>query len=180
MRTFLLSTGLAPNHLLGRVQVGPTKVYEYLYLGSWQNSSDIANLKTLGITGIVNAAAEYKILQELACKAQNRERKSPIEFDVCFLNLYDDDRFTHTFKSSLNSAISFIDTHRQRGGKVLVQCNNGIERSAAIVLAYFMRQEKLSYERALAALRNRGVVIHPNSWLEAMLEDEDEDAMSDD
>ena len=155
---------------------GPTKVYDFLYLGSWRNSSDVANLKTLGITGIINAAAEYKILEDLAKKEQKKERKVPLEFDVCFLNLYNDDRFKSSFESSLSSAISFIESHKKRGGKVLVQCNNGIERSASIVLAYFMRQEKLGYERALAALRNRGVVIHPNSWLETMLDDE----MSDD
>lgn len=178
---------IPPEYRLGRplhidkvrqplVKQGPTKIYDYLYLGSWKDSLDIANLRTLGITGIVNAAAEYKLLEELVNRAQSNgpkvERKWPIDFDVCFLNLYNDHRFKSTFNSALESAIRFIEFHRKRGGKVLVQCNNGIERSAAIVLAFFMRQERLSYEKALAKLRNSGCLIHPNSWLEEMFGDE--------
>jgi len=153
---------------------GLTKIYDFLYLGSWRNVTEIGKLKKFGITGVLNAAAEYKILEQVRCR--DRQSNADYEFAVCFLNLYKDKRHIPSPASEFESGIRFIDGERKKGGKVLVQCDTGIERAAAVALAYFMREEKMSYDRALAALRNRGVVIHPTSWLEDVLGD----GMSDD
>jgi len=36
---------------------GPSKIYDYLYLGSWKSLADIEDLRRLGITGVVNVSA---------------------------------------------------------------------------------------------------------------------------
>jgi Predicted protein-tyrosine phosphatase len=154
---------------------GPSKIYEYLYLGSWRNLADIENLKRLGITGVINVSSNYKIMEEWA----EANLKKHLDADFCFVNLDTDHSTKDTFLTAFDTAVRFIESHRPRGGKILVQCNNGIERSAAIVLGFVMRQERLSYGKALAKLRNQGVLIHTHRWLEEVLEDLD-DAMPDD
>jgi len=146
---------------------GPSKIYDCLYLGSWKSLADIENLKRLGITGVVNVSSNYKIMQEWA----EANLKKHVDVDFCFVHLETDYCLPSSFETAFDTATRFIESHRPRGGKVLVQCNNGIERSASIAVAFVMRQEGLSYTQALAKLRNQGCLIHPNTWLEEICTD---------
>lgn len=52
---------------------------------------------------------------------------------------------------------------------VLVHCNKGVSRSAAIVIAYIMREKKLLYKEALAIVRKERESVFPNSGFAAQL-----------
>lgn len=55
-----------------------------------------------------------------------------------------------------------IDDIRDFGGSVFVHCNAGVSRSAAIVIAYLMKKEKLSYLQALDILKQARPCVKPN------------------
>lgn len=159
---------------LGR---GPVKVYDYLYLGSRASGSrDVARLKALGISHIIDCAKEYREMDLKEKKEKGRRRIEEREFKTLHLDLYDDERIVQQFRGEAERAIQFIkDTAlKQRPGKVFVCCHLGTSRSAGIVLAYMMRKQDLDYSTALGQLRNlcagTDQVILPNQYIEDMLQ----------
>ncbi|KAL1146284.1 hypothetical protein V6Z11_A11G362000 [Gossypium hirsutum] len=61
----------------------------------------------------------------------------------------------------LDACIDFIDRSRKEGS-VLVHCFAGVSRSAAIIMAYLMRTERLSQEDALESLKQSCEFVCPN------------------
>lgn len=61
-----------------------------------------------------------------------------------------------------SDAFTFIDDAVASGGRVLVHCNAGVSRSAAITLAYLMKSHTLSYEDAWSLLKAKRPSINPN------------------
>lgn len=59
---------------------------------------------------------------------------------------------------------AFIDECRKDGGRVLVHCNAGVSRSAAVVIGYLMAVERgLTYDGALDRLRAKRPCCRPNN-----------------
>jgi len=158
------------------IETGPIQIYDYLYLGTWRDSHEIKKLRELGITGVVNCAHEYKIIEALCSKG---ERKTEIDLDFLFLNLKDDSSVLYNFQSELDRAIAFIKRHHINKGKVLLHCNDAVCRAPAIALGFMMKEEGIDFAKAIAKLRtlpgNPLVVL--NNWLKEAL-DEDFDEMS--
>lgn len=61
----------------------------------------------------------------------------------------------------LDACLNFIEESRKKGS-VLVHCFAGVSRSAAIIMAYLMRTERLSQEDALESLRQSCEFVCPN------------------
>lgn len=61
-----------------------------------------------------------------------------------------------------DSAIDFIDEALQTGGCVLVHCNAGVSRSAAVVMAYLIKKEGMTVNDAFSFLRSKRPAICPN------------------
>lgn len=59
-------------------------------------------------------------------------------------------------------AFAFIDKAKASDGRVLVHCNAGVSRSAAITIAYLMNNMRISYETAWEIVRSKRPVINPN------------------
>jgi len=63
----------------------------------------------------------------------------------------------------------FIDQGRESGG-VLVHCQKGQSRSATVVVAYIMKTQKESLEKALQFVKERRKCIDPNPGFLTQLE----------
>ena len=150
---------------------GPVKVYDYLYLGSRvSGSKDLAKLKALGISYIIDCAKEYRDMKEKSRQIELDDK----EFKWLHLDLYDDERIISQFREEAERAIRFIKDMALQNKKIFVCCHLGTSRSAGIVLAYMMRKQDLDYSTALGQLRNlcagTDQVILPNKYIEAMLQ----------
>ncbi|KAI0264762.1 DSPc-domain-containing protein [Gloeopeniophorella convolvens] len=66
-------------------------------------------------------------------------------------------------KPHLEDAVEDIDSALRRGQNVLVHCQQGVSRSAAIVIAYLIRKRGMSFDSAIAYVRQRRPCIKPNS-----------------
>lgn len=66
---------------------------------------------------------------------------------------------------------AFIGECRQMDGRILVHCNAGVSRSAAVVVGYFMRTERLSYADALALVRAQRPCCRPNDGFAKQLKE---------
>jgi len=72
-------------------------------------------------------------------------------------------------KCHLEGACKDIEKALRGGQNVLVHCQQGISRSAAIVIAYLIKYHGMTYDSAHALVRNKRPCIKPNSgFVEAL------------
>lgn len=147
---------------------GPACILPNLYLGSYYNALDGSQLNTLDIKCIINVASEVQITTIPTVKEYHH-----IRWTHCQKNL------AHV---EFAQAISKIQLAHRRQKKVLIHCQQGIERSAALVIAYLLcasrQQAKIaqlaenslagqnwSLDRALKYVQEKAPGIRPNMEL---------------
>jgi len=74
-------------------------------------------------------------------------------------------------KSHLDEACARIDKSLRSGKNVLVHCQQGISRSAAIVIGYLIKTYYMSYESAFNLVKRYRPCIKPNSGFVKCLRD---------
>lgn len=130
----------------------------FLFLSGQDVASNLEILKANGITHIVNAAGEI-------CECY-----FPDKIEYLPLNLRDNSNevslyFYNKIKNiecCFYDAYSFIEKAKEKGGKVLIHCIQGISRSTTLVLSYLILSRKLTYEQALKHVEERRKIVSPN------------------
>eukprot|EP00063_Salmo_salar_P093212 XP_014068047.1 PREDICTED: dual specificity protein phosphatase 1-like [Salmo salar] len=128
-------------------QGGPVEILPFLYLGSAYHASRKDMLDMLGITALINVSANC-----------------PNHFEESFQykSIPVEDNHKADISSWFNEAIEFIDSIRNKGGRVFVHCQAGISRSATICLAYLMRTNRVKLDEAFEFVKQRRSIISPN------------------
>ncbi|XP_020254045.1 dual specificity protein phosphatase 1B-like [Asparagus officinalis] len=118
-----------------------------LFMGSVGAALNRFALKSLGITHVLIVAKSldpafpndfiYKKIEVLDTEETNLSE----HFDECF---------------------DFINEAKQSGGGVLVHCFAGRSRSGTIVVAYLMKQHRMSRSQALELVRSKRPQVQPN------------------
>ena len=67
-------------------------------------------------------------------------------------------------------AFDFIDSGR-KNGKVFVHCNAGVSRAATIVIAYYMKQNNVSFQEAYDHVKSIRPAIRPNDGFTKQLKE---------
>uniref|UniRef100_A0A3Q1FCE6 protein-serine/threonine phosphatase n=1 Tax=Acanthochromis polyacanthus TaxID=80966 RepID=A0A3Q1FCE6_9TELE len=125
----------------------PSKIFDYLYLGSEWNAANFEELQKNNIGYILNVTREI-------------DNFFPESFAYMNIRVYDVEAtdllpyWTDTY--------NFINTARESGQAVLVHCKMGVSRSASTVIAYAMKQEHWPLDVALPYVRDRRSIIKPN------------------
>lgn len=94
--------------------------------------------------------------------------------DVPWLPAYEEDGYecyrldvldteSQDLRPHLEDTVEDIDSALRRGRNVLVHCQQGVSRSAAIVIAYLIRKRGMSFDSAVTFVRQRRPCIKPNS-----------------
>ncbi|XP_062237608.1 dual specificity protein phosphatase 2 [Platichthys flesus] len=128
-------------------QGGPVELLPFLFLGSAIHSSRRETLAAAGITAVLNVSSTCPNFYEG-------------EFE--YLRLTVEDTLAADIRACFATAITFIDSVKQRGGRVLVHCQAGISRSATICLAYLMHTQRVRLDEAFDFVKQRRHVISPN------------------
>ncbi|KAJ7752922.1 protein-tyrosine phosphatase-like protein [Mycena metata] len=74
-----------------------------------------------------------------------------------------EDRSSAALQQHLAPACDYIRASLARGDNVLVHCQQGVSRSASIVIAYLIRDRAMSYDAAFDFVKQRRQCIQPNS-----------------
>ncbi|KAM6976605.1 dual specificity protein phosphatase 1 [Aplochiton taeniatus] len=140
-------TGCSPCSTPLYDQGGPVEILPFLYLGSAYHASRKDMLDMLGITALINVSANC-----------------PNHFEDSFQykSIPVEDNHKADISSWFNEAIEYIDSVRNKGGRVFVHCQAGISRSATICLAYLMRTNRVKLEEAFEFVKQRRSIISPN------------------
>lgn len=125
----------------------PSKIFDYLYLGSEWNAANFEELQKNNVGYILNVTREI-------------DNFFPESFAYMNIRVYDveaSDLLPHW-----KDTYSFIDAARKSGKAVLVHCKMGISRSGSTVVAYAMKKQHWPLDVALAYVKDRRSVVKPN------------------
>ena len=132
--------------------VGPPRTVDQLnghvFIGCQRNADDVATLRRLGITHVLHCAAPSSRVRS------PYGRESGVD---AFLALPAEDQTDYDITQHFAEAFAFLDKAKRRGGRALVHCNLGINRSGAVCAAYLMvdqRTNLLDVVRLLKAKRS--------------------------
>ncbi|XP_029962569.1 protein phosphatase Slingshot homolog 3 [Salarias fasciatus] len=125
----------------------PSKIFDYLYLGSEWNAANFEELQKNNIGYILNVTREI-------------DNFFPESFTYMNIRVYDVE--ATDLLSHWPDTYNFINTARKSGQGVLVHCKMGVSRSASTVIAYAMKQQRWTLDVALAFVRDRRAIIKPN------------------
>ena len=126
-------------------------VTENIAIGDGPESEDEERLLSLEITHVLNVHPMKKQYKTLTYERMPWHDENDLQM--------------------LNDALNFMDHAIRAGGKIIVICGGGVERSPLTVLAYLHRKEGLSIEEAYSVLKSKRPVCDINlSWLDGWLE----------
>ncbi|XP_023848150.1 protein phosphatase Slingshot homolog 3 [Salvelinus sp. IW2-2015] len=125
----------------------PSKIFDYLYLGSEWNAANFEELQKNNVGYILNITREI-------------DNFFPESFSYMNIRVYDVE--ATDLLSHWKDTYTFINTARQSGKAVLVHCKMGVSRSGSTVVAYAMKQQRWPLEVALSYVRDRRPIVQPN------------------
>ena len=136
----------------------PQCVMPGLFIGSLEAARNMNALTVAGISHVLTLGMGMDLPQ--VEKRLQSHRVIAVEDKVSEQN---------SLATHLNECMDYIHGCRSSGGKVLVHCLAGRSRSASIVAAYLMVENKCSVDEALAQLRLVRPWIAPNPGFMNML-----------
>lgn len=123
-----------------------TLILPGLWLGSEKDEKDKEWVTATGITHDVHAT--YTRPQVAAAK-------------VCSVRI--EDLPTENIYKHFEKTYKFIRKALDSGGKVFVHCQMGISRSASLIIAFLMKDRKMTLKQAKAFVEKKRDIINPNS-----------------
>lgn len=140
---------------------GPTKLLDFLYLGNYTDAIDLDTLKALGITHILN------------CAGSKRSTESPYAKHNCTINHYKqfeaDDDIMYDMLQHFDEAKEFIDSAKDTGGRILVHCVMGRNRSGVICAAYLMEDQQMDLIETVRIVKQKRGIVLTNSGFQRQL-----------
>ncbi|XP_060783205.1 protein phosphatase Slingshot homolog 3 [Neoarius graeffei] len=125
----------------------PSRILDYLYLGSEWNAANFEELQKNNVGYILNVTMEI-------------DNFFPESFTYMNVRVYDVD--STDLLSHWKNTYTFLNEARKSGQSVLVHCKMGVSRSASTVIAYLMKQQGWTLEEGLNHVRERRPIVQPN------------------
>ncbi|XP_041376161.1 dual specificity protein phosphatase 3-like [Gigantopelta aegis] len=144
------------------------EVYPGVFLGDRTAAEDKRELKSLGITLVVNAAQGSKFNQI------NTNAEFYTDVDMKFHPIPALDIMTYKINKYFKDAAEAIDKCLLSKGKVFVHCQQGISRSAAIVLAFLMIKRDMDVMQAVKSVRAKREIFPNEGFLKQLCELDEE------
>ncbi len=126
------------------------QITDKIYLGNFYGALNKDELKLYGIENILVAGFAMPCIY-------------PEDFKYLQIDIMDDESENLTFY--LNKCFEFIN----KCDTVYVHCQAGVSRSASIVIAYLMKNKKISYVEARNIVKKKRDCICPNDEFEKQL-----------
>ena len=130
----------------------PVEILPHLLLGDKRAANDLTTIDAFGVTHILNMAGKSGRTEHVGSR--------------CYLKIDADDEEGYPIvRRHLDEATAFIQRARSEGGRVLVHCQAGINRSGVIATAELMLSEQLPVIEAVRRVKAaRGVLLSNHSF----------------
>ncbi|ELU01778.1 hypothetical protein CAPTEDRAFT_222206 [Capitella teleta] len=136
----------------GEMQM-PAMLLDHMYLGNMNNANDHRLLRRMRITHVLNCAGKPRDYSQ-----QPFDRASgpydPKETSVqVYLQIEARDVEEYPILMHYGLAREFLDGAKASGGRVLVHCEMGVNRSAALCVAYLLEQTQMTLIQVLRLVK---------------------------
>jgi len=132
-----------------------SKVLDHLYIGTYGDAVEVDQLKRAGITHIINCVEDtrqYKHAYKTGAEFYGEEFK--------YLGFMSQDDESYPILVHFEDVYSFIEDARESNGKCLIHCMAGVNRSAALCVAYLMVHQSMGAISAVETVLNaRGMIL---------------------
>ncbi|CAM4544725.1 unnamed protein product [Leuciscus chuanchicus] len=125
-----------------------TLIFDHLYLGSEWNASNLEELQETGVGYILNVTREI-------------DNFFPGTFCYHNIRVYDDE--ATDLLAHWNETYNFIVKAKKNQSKCLVHCKMGVSRSASTVIAYAMKENGWTLEKAYNFVKQKRSITRPNA-----------------
>ena len=115
------------------VFVRPSKIMEMLFLGDDSVSRNRECLRSEGITCIINAAKE--------CPCH-------FEREFAYTHMQFEDSSVENIRKGFDQVSAIISRNMMQGLSTLVHCSSGLSRSAALCIAFLMKEKKATLRQS--------------------------------
>ena len=122
---------------------GPSRINDKIFLGDMKTANNKSLLQEIGITHVLVSAGELD---------------EPFPETFKYKKLMLEDFHWINIKQHFNDCIDFMD----QAEKILVHCAAGVSRSPSIVIAYFIKKEKMTFDEAFNFVSDKRPFINPN------------------
>ena len=130
----------------------PVLIMPHLLLGDKRSANDLATIDSFGVTHILNMAGTFG-------RTSHTSSKHYLEIHAA------DEEGYPILAKHLKEASEFIREARAQGGRCLIHCQAGINRSGCIAVAELMLTERLPVVQAVARGKQaRGVILSNHSF----------------
>ena len=139
----------------------PVEILPHLLLSDKRTANDLSLLNAYGVTHVLNVAGRSGITDNLTVRGDGNYMQISAEDEEGYAML----------PKHFDSTINFIDKARDAGGRCLVHCMAGINRSGVIAIAALMVSTRLD---VLEAVRRgkaaRGIILTNHSFQAQLVE----------
>lgn len=133
-----------------------SQITPHLFVGRYQDSLDLEELTRLGITHILNVMESVKYSADTSVER---------------LHLPVSDFGDTQLVDLIDKVSAFIDSALAKGGKVLLHCGRGQNRSPSVATAYLMRSQGMRLKDAFNLVRTKRPQFAPHeSYLRQLQE----------
>ena len=129
------------------VNLHPSQIFSWLYLGSYQNACNLTDLKDLKINYILNCAEE--------CQNKNYP-------DINYFQVKINDFPNFNISLYFKKTNEFINQAKLSGKNILIHCQLGISRSTTCLIAYMIKYMGYTTASAIQYIKNKRPHIMPN------------------
>ncbi|KAH8078421.1 DSPc-domain-containing protein [Cristinia sonorae] len=142
-----------PMHLI--IPASTRQATGALFLGSFSAILDPALLASNNINALV------QVLEAPWIPSVDAHAKQGIHLESYRLDIMDST--SADIKPHLEATVRWIDDRLRKGRNVLVHCQQGVSRSAAVVIAYLIYTHNMSYDSAFDLVKRKRACVKPNS-----------------
>eukprot|EP00117_Sycon_ciliatum_P047646 scpid71138/ scgid34015/ Protein phosphatase Slingshot homolog 1; SSH-like protein 1 len=124
-----------------------SEIFDFLYLGSEWNASDLDFMTENNVKKILNVAGEIQNF---------------FSGNLTYHNIRVDDVPSTDLLRYFEDTYTFLKEAKTSGDSVFVHCKMGVSRSATVVIAFAMKEHQWSLQETLDYVRQRRAVVQPN------------------
>lgn len=133
-------------------------IIDNIYLGNWQDSEDIEQLKSNNIKSVLTLNHEHSHSAEIL------NQYAGMGISTKYIKIHDSTLADIT--PYLTECVEWIKSQK---GNVLVHCTAGVSRSATVVAAYIVKEKKYTPKQALEYVKQSRHIAGPNPSFVAQL-----------
>jgi hypothetical protein len=142
---------------------------DHLYLGNMNNARDSRLLRRLRITHVLNCAGKPRDYSQQPVDRPSGPYDEKETGVLAYRQIEARDTEDYPILMHFESAQEFIDSAAACGGRALVHCEMGVNRSAALCVAYLVQRTQMPLMHVLRLVKIERAVLLVNDGFRRQL-----------